>query len=226
MPAAGLHGNGSMSGTCYKIEARNDSATPKVIDPNGAFPLVLDNSWRTVPIVRGAQQWGVNIPIRRWDADAADHGLVPYVVAEAHRWAFLAALEAGLGGAGGLLCVETRMVAANSTRAITPRRSAFRQFRSVHSSRHLFSRGKVPRGGGAMCALLRRYTFKLYPTRSPASRAARATEDDGRVGAPTRGAGDHSCRQGRRESRLVTGQFELALPQRGGDTLRAAGGTK
>jgi len=40
------------------------------------------------------------------------------------------------------------------------------------------------------------------------------------------GAGDHSCRQGRRQSRLVAEQFELALPQPGGDTLRAAGGTK
>jgi hypothetical protein len=50
MPAAGTHGNGSRSGTYYKIEARNDSALPKVIDPNGAFPFVLDNSWRTVPI--------------------------------------------------------------------------------------------------------------------------------------------------------------------------------
>jgi hypothetical protein len=33
-------------------------------------------------------------------------------VAEVHRWAFLTAPEAGLGGAGGLLCVETRVVAA------------------------------------------------------------------------------------------------------------------
>jgi hypothetical protein len=33
------------------------------------------------------------------------------VAAEAHRWAFLAALEAGMAGPGGALCVETRLVA-------------------------------------------------------------------------------------------------------------------
>jgi hypothetical protein len=32
MPADGTHGNGSRSGTYYKIGARNDSAMPKVID--------------------------------------------------------------------------------------------------------------------------------------------------------------------------------------------------
>jgi hypothetical protein len=32
-------------------------------------------------------------------------------VAEAHRWAFLAAPEAPLGGTGGLLCGETRLEA-------------------------------------------------------------------------------------------------------------------
>jgi len=129
LPSAGFHGNGSRIGTYYKIEARNNSAMPKVIDPNGAFPLVLDNSWRTVPIVRGAQQWGVNIPVKQWDADAADHDLVPYVVAEAHRWAFLAALEAHLGGAGGCCASRRDWWRLNSTRAITPRRSASRQFR-------------------------------------------------------------------------------------------------
>lgn len=108
----GLHSRGSRSGTFYKVEFRNTSSVPKVIgDGCEPFPFVIDNYWRELPITRGATQWGVNIPIRGWDGDAADHGLVSYVAAEAHRWAFLAALEAGIGGAGGALCVETRLVA-------------------------------------------------------------------------------------------------------------------
>ena len=52
---------------------------------------------------------GVNIPIKSWDAEAATHGLLCYA-AEAHRWAFLAAIEAGIAGPAGALCMETRLV--------------------------------------------------------------------------------------------------------------------
>ena len=108
----GLHGSGTSTGTYYKIEFRNTSSMPIVIgDGRRPFPFVIDNYWRALPVCRGATEWGVNIPIRAWDGDAADHGLLSYVAAEAHRWAFLAALEAGVAGAGGALCVETRLVA-------------------------------------------------------------------------------------------------------------------
>lgn len=109
---APVHGNGSSTGTFYKVEFRNISTMVTVIgDGQQPFPFVIDNYWRQLPLTRGATKWGVNIPIRSWDGEAADHGLVTYVAAEAHRWAFLAALEAGVGGAGGALCVETRLVA-------------------------------------------------------------------------------------------------------------------
>lgn len=108
----GFHGNGSSTGTFYQVEIRSTSTMPTVVGDRGAtIPFVIDNYWRALPIMRGATAWGVNIPICSWDGEIADHGLVSYVAAEAHRWAFLAALEAGVGGAGGALCIETRLVA-------------------------------------------------------------------------------------------------------------------
>jgi hypothetical protein len=108
----GLHGNGNSTGTYYKVEYRSTTSMTKVVgDGREPFPFVIDHYWRTLSIQQGAQQWGVNIPIRPWDGEACKHGLVSHVAAEAHRWAFLAALEAGAAGAGGALCVETRLVA-------------------------------------------------------------------------------------------------------------------
>src|SRR5215831_15688793 len=105
MPAADKHGHGAKTRTYYKIEARNNSATPKVIDPNGPFPFVLDNYWAGRPT--SAAQAGCCASRRDW-------------------WRL------------------------NSTRAIAPRRLASRQFRSVHSSRHLFTAERFHGGGGAM----------------------------------------------------------------------------
>jgi hypothetical protein len=108
----GIHGNGSSTGMYYKVEYRGTTSMTKVIgDGQASFPFVIDHYWRTLGIQQGAQRWGVNIPIKPWDAEACNHGLVTHVVAEAHRWAFLAALEAGISGPGGALCVETRLVA-------------------------------------------------------------------------------------------------------------------
>lgn len=108
----GLHGSGSSTGKYYKVEFRSTTAMSKIIgDTKSPFPMVVDHYWRTLEITTGAQQWGVNIPIRPWDTEACKHGLLSLVAAEAHRWAFLAALEAGVGGPGGSLCVETRLVA-------------------------------------------------------------------------------------------------------------------
>lgn len=112
MHSPGLHGSGNSTGTYYKVEYRTSYTTPTFIgNHQGPFPFVIDHYWRTLEITRGAQQWGVNIPLRAWDEDACKHGLLKYVAAEAHRWAFLAALDAGAGGPGGALCVETRIVA-------------------------------------------------------------------------------------------------------------------
>lgn len=120
LPSATKHGSGSSTGTYFKIEVRNNSSMPKVIgDAKVPIPFVIDNYWRTLPIYRGATAWGVNIPIRSWhtDLEAADHGLVSYTAAEAHRWAFLAALEAGT--VGGSLCIETRLVAVELHKTYT-----------------------------------------------------------------------------------------------------------
>lgn len=108
----GIHGSGSSTGKYYKVEYRSTTSMSKVIG-NGQdpFPFIIDHYWRSLSITQGAQQWGVNIPLRAWDGEACKHGLLTLVAAEAHRWAFLAALEAGAGGPGGALCVETRLVA-------------------------------------------------------------------------------------------------------------------
>lgn len=107
----GIHGNGSSTKVLYKVEYRNTTSMVKVLgDGQVPFPFVIDHYWRTLQIQVDGQPYAANIPIRAWDAQAASHGLVSYVAAEAHRWTFLAALEAGVGGAGGALCVETRLV--------------------------------------------------------------------------------------------------------------------
>lgn len=107
--SAEKHGNGSSSGTFYKIEVRTSYPSPTVIgEARRPIPFIIDHYWRELPIQRGATEWGVNIPVRPWDGHALDKGLCSYIVAEAHRWAFLAALEVG---GGSTLCVETRLVA-------------------------------------------------------------------------------------------------------------------
>jgi hypothetical protein len=78
-------------------------------NPNEPFPFIIDHYWRPLSITLGATPYGANIPVRSWDTEAVKHGLVSYAVAEAHRWAFLAFLEAHAIAGG--LCVETRLVA-------------------------------------------------------------------------------------------------------------------
>lgn len=106
--SAGKHGSGSGSGVFYKLEARTSYHTPSVLTHDEHCPLVLDHCWREIPIRLGATKWGTNIPIRAWDDEAAKIGLVTYQAVEAHRWAFIAWLEASK--VGGSLCVETRLV--------------------------------------------------------------------------------------------------------------------
>ncbi len=110
LPAIELNGDGkhgSHSGTMcfYKVQVRTSAHHPTTLEG-----LTIDNAWRDLPIMRGAAKWGVNIPVSRAfsGSDALDHGMVPYVAAEAHRWAFLAYLEAMEGT--GTLCIETRLV--------------------------------------------------------------------------------------------------------------------
>jgi len=97
------HGSGNGTKRFYKVEVRTTYSSPTVL---GDF--VIDHCWRTLPIYEGRSQWGVNIPVQSWDRDGLDHGLVPYSVAEAHRWAFIACLEAK--SVGGSLCIKTRLV--------------------------------------------------------------------------------------------------------------------
>lgn len=105
----GNHGSGNSTSTYYKVEYRTTTSMSTVLgNPNEPFPFIIDHYWRTLQIIPSAQPWATNIPIRPWDADAAKHGLIPYVAAEAHRWGFLAFLEAK--AIAGSLCVETRLV--------------------------------------------------------------------------------------------------------------------
>lgn len=109
LQSADKHGNGSFSGHYFQVEVRTSSGSPVVLSLEGERrPFVIDHCWRHWPVYRGAIKWGCNVPIRSWDHDAADHGLLPYLAAEAHRRVLLAALEAYT--IGGSLCIETRLV--------------------------------------------------------------------------------------------------------------------
>lgn len=108
LPSAGKHSSGRSSSRLYKIEVRDTSTQPRVLQAQESVPFVIDGYWRQLPIYRGPTKWGVNIPVRQDIGDGLDIGLVPYAVAEAHRWAFIAAMEALV--VGGSLCLETRLV--------------------------------------------------------------------------------------------------------------------
>ena len=96
--------------TYYKIEFRNTSSEPQVvvIGDSCEEPFVIDNYWRHLPISL-LTRWGIKVHIRSSDSNAAKNGLLSYTVAEAYRWAFLAALQSN--ALHGALCIETRLVA-------------------------------------------------------------------------------------------------------------------
>ena len=101
------HGSGSSNGIFYKVEVRTSHESMPIVIPNTTF--IIDTFWREWPVTFGARAWGVNIPVHSWHAEQAKHGLLTYVAAEAHRWAFLASLDAA--SIGDTLCIETRLVA-------------------------------------------------------------------------------------------------------------------
>lgn len=102
------HGSGNATDIGYKVEVRTSYHSPTVIG-QGDDALVIDTFWRQLHIREGSTPFGVNIPVRRsWGRSILDHGLLTYVAAEAHRWAFLAYLEATQ--TAGTLCIETRLV--------------------------------------------------------------------------------------------------------------------
>lgn len=102
------HGNGSSTTLHYKVEVRTSYPQPKVLNTGGREPFVIDFCWRELPIRLGGTPFGTNIPIQTWDRDAAEQGMVSYIAAEAHRWGFLAWLDAN--EIGGTMCIETRLV--------------------------------------------------------------------------------------------------------------------
>lgn len=104
------HGSGSSTGVGYKIEVRTTSLMPKEI----AKGFIIDGTWRTWPIGEGTPSIGGNFPngiaVGFLDRGALRNaGLLPYVSAEAHRWALVAAIESG--GIFGSVHLETRLVA-------------------------------------------------------------------------------------------------------------------
>lgn len=106
-PELKSHGSGQSTATFYKVEVRTSYTTPQILQTEP--PFIVDGTWREWPIGLGPKPFSVNVPIRSWCRNAADHGVVPYEAAEAHRWALLSAIDA-MGG-GGIFCVETRLVA-------------------------------------------------------------------------------------------------------------------
>jgi hypothetical protein len=107
LASAGKHGNGAGNIHYYKVEVRTTYHEPAVI---GGF--VVDHIWRNLPVIESSQPWAANIQVNRANREALNNcGLMTRTVAEAHRWAFLADLEAHrpLGS----LCIETRLVKVN-----------------------------------------------------------------------------------------------------------------
>ena len=103
MPGEHNHESGKGYKDGYRVEVRTSYWSPSVIDGR-----VIDGVWRTVPIAAGATPWGNNVPVRPWDRDMLDRGLLPMEAAEAHRWTLLAMLDASQ--IAGSLCIETRLV--------------------------------------------------------------------------------------------------------------------
>ena len=103
----GMHGSGSSTEHFYKVEVRTSYYAPTVIGGDEKS-FVIDHCWRELPIYLGSTPWGQNVPIRSHDTHACEHGMVSHTAAEAHRWAFLAWLEANR--ITGTLCIETRLV--------------------------------------------------------------------------------------------------------------------
>lgn len=108
-PSGKNHGRGSSNGTYYKIEVCTIYPEPTILpidQPPGHF--VIDNHWREWPIRLGGKPFAANIPVRQWDGHAAEYGMLSYIVAQSHRWALLAFLEANPGLHA--LCIKTRLV--------------------------------------------------------------------------------------------------------------------
>lgn len=98
-------GNGSATCTGYVIEVRTTYYSPTVIDKD----FVIDCVWRQVPIQKGVTPWGLNIPVRSYDTEMLQHGLLSFTAANALMWGFLAWLESSR--LAGSLCIQTRLVA-------------------------------------------------------------------------------------------------------------------
>lgn len=104
----GRHGSGSGTIAYYKVEVRTSYYQPTVLG-EGKNRFVIDNCWREWSIRPGSTIYGTNVPYgRQFNHGADDLGLFSYVVAEAHRLALLAHLEAA--EIMGSLCIETRLV--------------------------------------------------------------------------------------------------------------------
>jgi hypothetical protein len=97
------HGSGCSENVGYKLEVRTSYPNPTRI---GDF--IIDGVWRVVPISGGVVPSWPNIPVSARDSEILGHGLVSRYVAEAHRWALLALMEANRSL--GSLCIETRLV--------------------------------------------------------------------------------------------------------------------
>src|SRR5262245_61027743 len=84
--SAGKHGNGNGGRHYYKVEVRSSYHQPTVLPLTNGSHFVIDHCWRSLTIHRGGAPWASNIPVSSMDSDGLDHGLVTYIVAEAHRW--------------------------------------------------------------------------------------------------------------------------------------------
>lgn len=81
--------SGTMTG--WRIEYRCTSPHARVVGQT-----IIEPTWRELPVdwAKDDRALPTKIPVGRLDRDLIDHGLLSYSAAQAHRWAFIAALEA------------------------------------------------------------------------------------------------------------------------------------
>jgi hypothetical protein len=95
--------SGTMTG--WRIEYRCTSHHARVVGG-----MILEPTWRELPIdwAKDDRALPTKIPVGRLYRDLIDHGLLSYCGAQAHRWAFIAALDAAtfLGAHD----IETRLI--------------------------------------------------------------------------------------------------------------------
>lgn len=103
--------SGSGTQRLYRVEVRNNSNQPLVLPLASGKHFAVGREWTPLPVEHHDQVQGMGaVPSGFNERVAKAHyvGAVGYNAAQAHRYIFLASIDAGAFGG---FCVETRLVA-------------------------------------------------------------------------------------------------------------------